>query len=158
FKRTHRSLGRAVNAICGHPFASDDRRVEDDRSTLGYQRKGFVNCEENTFHIDVEDRLIKFLVDVSEGGAFCNTCDCEQYVEFSFFIFDLRKQLIEIARVGNIRSNTVYIPSEFLHRCRQFRFPAADDENICSFCDELLRTCETDPAISTSNQRHFSIE
>src|SRR5262249_31046773 len=149
---------RTVYAVCRQPFAADDGCVQDDRPTFRHQRKGLLNREENAFHINVENRIEEFLGDLTQSCVLCNACIGEDDVEFSFFVFDLREKPIKIARVGNIRSNTADVPSDFIDGRRQFAFAATCDEDIGSFTDKLLRCGQADPAISAGNQCHFPFE
>jgi len=82
----------------------------------------------------------------------------EYDVELSFFTSYLREQPAKVVRFRDIRPNAAHIPSDFLHRHHEFCFAVTGDEDVCSFCDELLRGCKTDPATSTSHQCHFSIK
>jgi len=60
-KGAHGGFGRAVNAVRRQPFAADDGCIEDDGSAIRQLGRCFLHCEQKTFDIYVEGRIVEFL-------------------------------------------------------------------------------------------------
>jgi hypothetical protein len=109
-ERAHGGLRGAVHAIGRQPFTGDDGRVQDDRGTIRHQRKRFLHGEQETFHVDVEDRVIVLLGDRAEGGICRNARIREDDIEPALVPLDAGEEAIEIAKVRRPVMKT-YAPS-----------------------------------------------
>src|SRR6202022_4900867 len=73
---------RACRAEQGWKSFSDGR-IQDDRGTIRHQWKRLLHCEKETFHIDVEARVIELLTDLAQGGILRNTSIREDNIELA---------------------------------------------------------------------------
>jgi len=83
-KGAYRRFRRAIDANRRQSLGADDRTIENDCPTVWHQRKGFLNSEQNPFHVYIKNRLVKLLTDLIERCVFGYTCVCEYDVELSF--------------------------------------------------------------------------
>src|SRR5712691_5975856 len=157
-ERTHGGLGGAIHTIRRQPFAGDDGRIQDDRGTIRQQRKRLLHREQETFHIDVEDRVIELLSYLAEGGIRRNAGIREDNIERALLPLDLCEEAIEIAKARDVALYAGDIPSDPLYRRRQLRITAPRYEDVRAFVHKLLRRRKANAAIATSNECYFSFE
>src|SRR5215472_3837517 len=155
---TYGGLADAGNGTRPQPLAGADGGVQDDRGTLRQQRQRLLHREKQTFHVDVEDRVVELLGDRAQGRKLRNTGIGEDNVEPALLALDLGNQAIEIVKVRHISSDGGDVAPDLLDRRRQLGLTPARDEHVGAFVHELLRRREANAAIAASYECNFSFE
>jgi hypothetical protein len=115
----------AINTIRGQPFAADDGRIQYDRGAIRQQRKRLLYCEEETFHVDVEVRVIELLSYFAERGILCHAGIGEHDIELALLFSNLPEKAIKVGKIRYVSFHSADISSYFLDRCSQLLLPAA---------------------------------
>src|SRR5882724_10951089 len=152
------SLGGAVHAVGRESLAADDRRVEDDRCAVRHQRKSLLHGEQHALHVDVEDRVVEFFGDLTDGRVSRDAGIREQDVEPPLFPLDLGEQTVEVAEPRNIALDSSDVATDLFDGRSQLGIPPSSDEHVCALTGELLRRRQANSAIATGHERDLAVE
>src|SRR6266481_3742287 len=157
-KRTHSSLGCAVNAKCRHALHGNDGSVQDDGPSVDQQRKRLLYGEEKSFDIRAERLVEMRLGDGSQRSEFTAAGIGEDNINAACFLLDRRIQPVEVRKVRYVALNSGDVLADQLDGLIEFALTATGDEDLGTLCDKALRGGEADAAVASGYDCYFPFE
>ena len=133
-------------------------RFSPVKRAVGQQRKRLLHREEETFHVDVEDRVIELLSYFAERGILCHSGIGEYDIELAFLFFNLPEETIKVGKIRYVSLYSAGISSHFLNRCSQLLLPAPRDEDVRTFVYKLLGRRQANTTGAPGNERNFPVK
>jgi hypothetical protein len=96
----------------GNPLI-DDRRSQDDRSSIVHEWKPLLHGEEKSLHVRIEVKVEKFLVDVSKWSQLGEPGVGENDIELSTIPFDCFVQTVNVGQAGDVARNSRPLLADF---------------------------------------------
>src|SRR5580704_2573918 len=96
--------------------------------------------------------------DFSEGNEFTDAGVGENNIDLSLHFADCLVEMIKIGHFGNVSPNTGRIGADCLHGLVEFLLAAPCDENISTFIDEPLCSCQPNPFCSPGDDGDLAFE
>src|SRR5579863_262407 len=113
-----------------------------------HQRKRLLYSEEQAFHIDVEDRIIKLLTNLAKMGILCNARIRENDIELAHLPSNLFEEAVQVAEIRHIPLHAGRIVSDLLHRRSQFGVAAARNEDVGTLAHKPFCSSQSNTTIA----------
>ena len=81
------------------------------KRAVGQQRKRLLHREEETFHVDVEDRVIELLSYFAERSILCYTGIGEHDIELALLFSNLPEETIKVGKIRYVSLHPADISS-----------------------------------------------